>query len=308
VRKNLGVFFILVMPFLITGCAQTQLAAHVVKNIPEPVQSKSRGYFKVGAPYKIKGKRYRPQETYTFEQTGIASWYGPNFHGKQTANGEIFDQYALTAAHKTLQLPSMVEVTNLENGRSIIVRVNDRGPYSGARIIDLSKKSADTLGFIHQGTARVKIRVLPEESRMIADMARRRIDTRGTEVAANENRLLTTPEKRGVTGHKNIQLAATSHVTEKTVLPPQLPAAKSAGEVYVQAASFSTHAQAHSLAKTLRAYGTANVYPADIMGQIVYRVRMGPMDSPDNASVVIAQLEQNGVTRLKNISPIVVRD
>ncbi len=119
---------------------------------------KGGGRSQVGKPYKIAGKWYTPKIDPNYDRTGVASWYGPNFHGRQTANGEIFDQYAISAAHPTLPLPSYVRVTNLENNRSIIVRVNDRGPFASGRIIDLSKRVADILGVINKGTARVRVK------------------------------------------------------------------------------------------------------------------------------------------------------
>ncbi|PQA85366.1 septal ring lytic transglycosylase RlpA family protein [Hyphococcus luteus] len=115
-------------------------------------------HYKVGKPYKVNGKWYRPEEDPHYSKTGVASWYGSQFHGRLTANGEIFDMNRLSAAHTTLPLPSMVEVTNLENNRSILVRVNDRGPFAHGRIIDLSREAARRLGFEHQGTARVRVR------------------------------------------------------------------------------------------------------------------------------------------------------
>ena len=121
-------------------------------------------YYKVGSPYVIRGKKYYPKENFSYKKIGIASWYGGVDHGKPTANGEMFDENLMTAAHKTLQLPSIVKVTNLENGRSVIVRVNDRGPFIGNRIIDLSRRAAAILGFEDKGTARVKMEVLTEES------------------------------------------------------------------------------------------------------------------------------------------------
>ncbi len=121
---------------------------------------KGGGRSQIGKPYKIKGKWFTPKHDPNYDKTGIASWYGPNFHGRQTANGEIFDQYAISAAHPTLPLPSYVRVTNLENNKSIVVRVNDRGPFASGRIIDLSKRTADILGVIRNGTARVRVRYI----------------------------------------------------------------------------------------------------------------------------------------------------
>ena len=105
------------------------------------------GVYKLGKPYQVAGTWYYPREQPDYDETGIASWYGSQFHGRTTANGEVFDRNAVTGAHPTLPLPSNVRVTNLQNGRSVVVRVNDRGPYANGRIIDLSEKAADLLGF-----------------------------------------------------------------------------------------------------------------------------------------------------------------
>lgn len=118
---------------------------------------KGGGYHKVGKPYEINGVRYVPRHEPDYSETGIASWYGPGFHGKKTANGETYDMGALTAAHRTLPLPSFAYVTNIANGRRVMVRVNDRGPFRKNRIIDVSERVAHELGFKHLGTAEVKV-------------------------------------------------------------------------------------------------------------------------------------------------------
>jgi rare lipoprotein A len=127
-----------------------------------------QGLYKVGKPYQIKGIWYYPQIDYGYAEEGVASWYGPGFHGKATANGEVYDQNEMTAAHRTLPLPSIVRVTNLENGRSIKVRVNDRGPFAQNRIIDMTRRGAQMLGFYGAGTARVRVEIDAEESRQLA--------------------------------------------------------------------------------------------------------------------------------------------
>ncbi len=109
-------------------------------------------------PYEVNGHWYYPEDQPDYDQVGMASWYGDAFNGKPTADGEIFDMYGFTAAHKTLPLPSLVEVTNLDNGKSMQVRVNDRGPFVGDRLIDLSKGAADQLGVLRPGLARVRVR------------------------------------------------------------------------------------------------------------------------------------------------------
>ena len=154
---------------LFYACSQTQLATHITKQAINKAEIdisdkknniKRKAVYKIGNPYFINGIKYTPKEEKNYYEEGIASWYGPNFHGKLTANGEIFNQYDITAAHKTLPLPSIVRVTNLENNREIIVRINDRGPFVGNRIIDLSLKSAQLLGIQQKGTAEVKLQLL----------------------------------------------------------------------------------------------------------------------------------------------------
>ncbi len=134
-----------------------------------PVFSEDRhvGVYKVGQPYQIDGTWYTPEIDEDYEESGVASWYGPGFHKKLTANGDKFDQHALTAAHRTLPMPSMVRVTNEENGRSLVVMVNDRGPFSKGRIIDLSERAADILDFKKKGIANVKVKFLPGQTRRL---------------------------------------------------------------------------------------------------------------------------------------------
>ena len=121
---------------------------------------KGGGRRQVGRPYKIKGKWYYPKEEPGYDRVGQASWYGPNFHGRLTANGEVYDQYALSGAHPTFPLPSYARVTNLKTGKSVVVRVNDRGPYHEGRIIDLSAKASELLGYQKQGVARVRVQYI----------------------------------------------------------------------------------------------------------------------------------------------------
>lgn len=125
----------------------------------EPGESvpKGGGVYRVGSPYVVAGRVYVPQYDPHYNAVGLASWYGSDFHGRATANGEIFDANSITAAHPTLPLPSYVRVTNLSNGRSLVVRVNDRGPYAHNRIIDVSKRAAHLLGFTNRGVAWVRV-------------------------------------------------------------------------------------------------------------------------------------------------------
>src|SRR5262245_19722966 len=122
----------------------------------EPVP-KGGGTYRVGKPYTVAGRVYVPEEDVNYRAEGMASWYGDDFHGRLTANGEVFDMTSLTAAHPTLPMPSYARVTNMSNGKSLIVRVNDRGPYHGNRLIDVSNKAAELLEFKGNGVAKVRV-------------------------------------------------------------------------------------------------------------------------------------------------------
>jgi len=155
----LGLFAILAV---LSGCSskstKPSYSPRVISfGLPVP---KGGGRYKLGNPYRIGGVLYVPRVDSRYDRTGIASWYGHDFHGRLTANGEIYDMSAMTAAHPTLPLPSIVRVTNLRNGRVVDVRVNDRGPFKHGRIIDLSKRAAETIGILRQGTARVRVQYL----------------------------------------------------------------------------------------------------------------------------------------------------
>ncbi len=156
----------------LAGCAETTFAVSAAKQVSAFDTAKQQGIYKVGDPYQINGVWYQPAEDYNYNETGVASFYGGehqgvNFHGRLTANGEIYDMNALTAAHRTLPMPSLVRVTNLENGRSIVLRVNDRGPYARGRVVDVSRRAAQLLGFEGRGTASVRIQILADESRQL---------------------------------------------------------------------------------------------------------------------------------------------
>ncbi|MGI9380576.1 MAG: septal ring lytic transglycosylase RlpA family protein [Methyloligellaceae bacterium] len=154
----------LVVSVVIGSCSwpgRTKISTYSPKvvSMGQPVP-KGGGHYKVGNPYFIKGRRYVPRVDRSYDRVGIASWYGTDFHGRRTANGEVYDMNALTAAHPTLPMPVYGRVTNLQNGRTIVVRINDRGPYAHNRVIDLSRRSAELLGFKNKGTAKVRVTYL----------------------------------------------------------------------------------------------------------------------------------------------------
>ncbi len=312
---------------MLTACAETEFGANMVKRMGD--NSRSQGGYKVGNPYLIDGQEYYPQENFEYVETGIASWYGPGFHAKQTANGETFDQHELTAAHRTLQMPSLVRVTNLENGRSVVLRVNDRGPYSRGRILDVSSKAADLLAMKGKGTAKVRVETLPAESRRIAEDARAGKDTRGYEVALNGNprpaepnqpvTLYPTPTAVSVqtaSAPDTLQPARVASVEsvplESSRLQPvqghiasdgrfmpnpvvtQAPVPASS-HIYVQAGAFGEQANAQNLAQKLSSLGKAQVYPTSIGGKNFYRVRIGPFSAVNEADAALNQALTAGV-------------
>lgn len=149
---------VLGLGLLVANCAaskveQTALNLGTQESAAEP----PGGVYKIGKPYTVAGRRFEPKHQPNYDEVGLASWYGPGFHGRRTANGETFDQHAFTAAHPTLPLPAYARVTNLANGRSVMVRINDRGPFSHSRVIDLSRRTADALNFRQNGTAKVRV-------------------------------------------------------------------------------------------------------------------------------------------------------
>ncbi|HLJ01340.1 MAG TPA: septal ring lytic transglycosylase RlpA family protein [Bradyrhizobium sp.] len=157
----------LVACLLLANCSSSGLTSRVdpkygVSSSPRVVElgdpvPKGGGTYRVGKPYTVAGRVYVPEEDVNYRQDGLASWYGDDFHGRLTANGEIFDMTSLSAAHPTLPMPSYARVTNLSNGKSLIVRVNDRGPYHGNRVMDVSSRAAELLEFKNNGVARVRV-------------------------------------------------------------------------------------------------------------------------------------------------------
>ena len=225
------------------------------------------GHYKTGKPYRVGGRTYYPLSTARgYDKTGIASWYGRDFHGKRTANGERYDMHALSAAHKTLPLPSLVRVTNLENGRSVVVRVNDRGPFVKGRLIDLSWAAANALGYAGQGTARVRVQSLDTSS---PPMPPRPIQT--------------------VAKRTSLPLPANTPPRSK-----QLASSHIAG-MYVQIGAFAQSDNASKLKTSLSSqYPSIRVQPFMRSAQTLYRVRIGPFSDVQTIEHTVVSLQQQG--------------
>jgi rare lipoprotein A len=312
--KRIHLVLLCLMPIMLTACSQIELGSHMYKKYTrpseQPVTNASKGNFKVGKPYTIMGQTYRPQETYDYVETGIASWYGPGFHGKKTASGEQYDKYELTAAHRTLQMPSLVRVTNLSNGRSVVVRVNDRGPFARGRIIDVSKRAAELLDMIGTGTARVKVELLENESRALAEAARSGKSTKGVEVAFNKTGRLPSDfyvAPRGPvasdmpSSESDLAQAARienirGHYHQGHFYPDpvveQMPITKS--QIFVQAGSFSQLNNARRLASKLGGIANTAVEPTNYSGGVLYKVRLGPLENVQSADKVLNQVLSSG--------------
>lgn len=294
----------------LAACSQARLAVHMAKEVGAVTNPVDEGTYKVGNPYQIKRQWYYPAVDPDYDETGIASWYGPNFHGKPTANGATFDQWAVTAAHKTLPMPTQVRVTNLENGRSLVVTINDRGPFVDNRIIDLSRQSARLLGMEEAGLARVRVQALtatgedefitptPVASEPLPEISASPTgDVVSGEllpppgVEASQPVAETAAPPRVVESAPTEQIVASSATTQTVVsVQPVTPT-----QMYIQAGAFTVTENATELGKTLSVFGQTQITPVDVNGQTFYRVRVGPVNDIAEADRLLARIQDSGV-------------
>ncbi|MBL4775919.1 MAG: septal ring lytic transglycosylase RlpA family protein [Mariprofundus sp.] len=228
------------------------------------------GINKTGNPYRIAGRWYTPMQSEgTYDKIGVASWYGQKFHGLRTANGEIYDMHSLSAAHKTLPLPTLMRVTNVENGRSVIVRVNDRGPFVKDRLIDLSYAAARELGFVKMGTAHVRVQSLE-----------------------------ITPSPKPQTLAMGADLKADNQANSVTVSSPDLltvPATSPNGKIFVQLGSFGSADNANRLHNKLKSnFPTTHTIAIQLANKTLYRVRIGPFEDMVKIEQTVFSLQQQG--------------
>lgn len=303
----------------LSACASTEYASHLLKSSGGKgnYNTANSGNFKVGNPYTVMGQSYTPQETYSYKERGMASWYGPGFHGNKTASGETYDKYAYTAAHRTLQMPSLVRVTNLDNGKSIIVRVNDRGPFAKGRVIDISKRAAQAIDMIGTGTARVEVELLPEESKIIAAAARRGVKSHGVEIAMNETGRLPAQYDEfrfasldTAAGTSNRNTDQPQNLIPQSIDREQLsydsldaPTPKNiasnnntitGNDIFVQVGAFGNESNATRLSQQLTSIAPSRVDPVDYSGRTLYKVRLGPLQSAAEADTVLQKVIQSG--------------
>ena len=293
----------------LAGCSEMELALHVVKRLnletqetePLPASIEEEGY-KLGQPYEIDHVWYFPSYDSNYDRTGVASWYGHPFHGRPTANGERYDMNDVTAAHPTLPLPSRVRVTNLENGRQLVLRVNDRGPFIDGRLIDVSRRAAQLLGFYRTGLAEVRVEYLGLDH--LEPDVPRPVDSPKTLLANG------TPSATA-TSH---EVASSAGAVERPPVKPvrtaavHAPRAENNGDgttiaggsrsqgLLVEAAVLEERDDADRLSAIVRSLGSVAVEPERRSGRVVYAVRIGPVDSDHEAATILAQLNQAGLT------------
>lgn len=256
-----------------------------VSGIPDATPMPHYGPVKA-SPYVVLGKKYYPiQSAHKYRQTGTASWYGTKFHGLQTANGETYDLYGMTAAHKTLPLPSYVKVTNLENGRSVTLRVNDRGPFYSDRIIDLSFAAAKKLGFAEKGVARVSVEGIDPE-RWWAQRGQKP-PVVGTWQAQ--------PEPALQAGVEEYVPPVQQHAG--ALLPLEVNPAVDTSGIYLQVGAFANPDAAQLLRDKLSDLTASVVRVSSVAReqQVLHRVRIGPLSGLQQAENIRLQVQQAGL-------------
>ena len=285
---------------LLCACSSSHHAPGEV-DLPEVAPPKS-GAIKIGQPYQINGVWYYPKADPSYDETGIASWYGHPFHGAATANGETYDMDGMTAAHQTLPLPTDVRVTNLENGRSVIVRVNDRGPFVNGRIIDVSRRAARLLGFYESGTAKVRVQiagtaesgtfvaqkpVTPLEESRVAAAPVSRIVSDALPPPPGSKTETTRPVQTGPKAKPEPPLVASvGRVDAQNPEVTYVPVPKSTA-IYIQIGAFKNLDNAKRLRDKVDFYGPARIANADVKGETFHRVRIGPMPNVDAADAML---------------------
>ena len=271
-----------------------------------PAHNPPPGY-KVGKPYQINGVWYYPRIDWTYSETGIASWYGDPFHGRRTANGEVYDQDSLTAAHKTLPLGATVRVTNLENGRQLTMRLNDRGPFVNGRIIDVSRRGAQLLDFQRQGVAKVRVDVIAPGQPGGGALPRPETPpSERTAVAAAPTRPVTSEALGPPSGGPAARPAPARPVPAPQTVPMTPPAAPvlvqgpvRPSQIYVQAGAFASYQNAYRLNARLAPLGKATVSETRVEGMTFFRVRLGPLRGVDEADRVLDQVIAMGETKAR---------
>lgn len=308
------VLSVLLLPLLLAGCTEVMIGSHLLKKTSEKQNCVAEGAPKIGNPYIIDGERFVPiNSSWGFAEEGVASWYGEDFHGKATANGECYNMYNFTAAHRTLPLPTVVRVTNMENNKSVVVKVNDRGPFARGRIIDLSYAAAQSIGMVGKGTAPVRIEALSGAYHGSEATSRRRVmalksndqiaQTLPTQVpsAADEEVLppLETGEPMVAAPLLADEVPTEAHnlpkppAYENRVFADAAPLKNTLAYVQIGAFADANSAAAEQV-KLSNAYKTAHINVVEVNGATLSRVRVGPFRSLADADAALAKVVEMG--------------
>lgn len=308
-------FCFLFLGLLLGGCSSAELAIDLVqkhqrKKIEEkvPIKVVAKPHYKIGNPYQEFGIWYYPKRDLTYDNTGLASWYGEEtaILGRPTANGEVFDPKVATAAHKTLPMPSLVRVTNLDNGKSLVVRVNDRGPFAKGRIIDLSHEGARLLGFVEKGIAKVRVQILAEQSLRLEKLAKRgefpslsaydqgALPEMVPSVKPAVNLTSTSSKsKKKVKANKTqsaLELLSQSRVGKVISVSPVET------KIWVQVGAFHVRTSATAVLSKIKEVGPGEVSTVNHLGKKLYRVRLGPMVDVAMADSILEKIVNTGFT------------
>lgn len=291
---------------MVIGAASCGTRQKLSKRVVEYGQNvpKGGGKYHVGKPYSVAGTTFHPREDPNYNRVGHASWYGDLFHGRYTANGEIYDMDRLSAAHPTLPLPSYARVSNLNNGRSIVVRVNDRGPFSNDRIIDLSRASAEVLGFRRKGTAVVRVTYLGRaplngddsyERRYLANQSFMQMaETRAPR--ASGQRIVSLAEEE--TKYASSAWRLGTPATTPPPAPKQAPSGNGGvtvkGGYLIQAGMFKLPENVDKARAALSPIAPVEVSQIEFRGEMLSRVRVGPFADKKAARAALGQVTKAG--------------
>jgi rare lipoprotein A len=316
IRSNLKkLFAFLFVGLLLEGCSSAELAIdlmkkHQRKQIEEkaPMKLVAKPHYKIGKPYQEFGIWYYPKRDLTYDQNGLASWYGEEtaILGRPTANGEVFDPKMATAAHKTLPMPSVVRVTNLDNGKSLVVRVNDRGPFAKGRIIDLSHEGARLLGFVEKGIAKVRVQILAEQSLRLENLAKRgefpnlSASDQGAMPemvpAAKPEVNLTARSSKVKTKIKANKTQSALELLSQSRVGRVISVAPVNTKIWVQVGAFRVKTSAITVLSKIKGVGQGEVSTVNQLGKMLYRVRLGPMDDVAAADSMLEKIVNTGFT------------
>jgi rare lipoprotein A len=324
-----------VRALVVVLCASTGLAAcatggkpprYVVSGPPSSAQTPppSAGLHGTMKPYEVNGRWYTPHADPAYDEVGVASWYGAQFHYHRTANGEVFDQYVASAAHTTLPIPSIIEVTNLANNRTIRVRLNDRGPFVDGRILDLSREAAAELGYEKQGVARVRVRYIGPAPTLPTTRVASAADvttpaTRGAGDIEDQDfpvaraPVLLAAARPSKPPDNDIEVApfnppsapargAAITTTAVDGPPPPAPVASAHGYL-VQVGAFSSRDTAGRIAQRLGGAGQTAITPIQRNGATLYRLTVGAYPDASTAAAARARVVAQGLTDARVVGP-----